>query len=210
MLSTTNPEKLDVKELLFSATLTDNEITKTSIYNKVVELHNDWRGHNNIACMYLAKDDLNQAMGLLEKAENIGGGNSDILTNKGIIAARKGQLTKAQKLFDQAKTSEKNQAILNLRKAEYGKAARFFKNGKSHNAALAQLMNGKNNARCNEATAACYYLNAIAAARSANDNDAIIHLTKAINADASYKNEATKDLEFFSLRANESFIALTK
>ncbi len=43
-LSTTTPEKLNVNELLFAATLNSNEKTQTTIYNKVVELHNDWRG----------------------------------------------------------------------------------------------------------------------------------------------------------------------
>ncbi|MEC7863588.1 MAG: hypothetical protein VYB55_00810, partial [Bacteroidota bacterium] len=210
-LSTTKPEELDINELLFSATLTNNESTKTTIYNKAVELHNDWRGYNNIACIYLAKGELDKAAIFLEKAENLEKKqNHDILTNKGIIHARKGDLTTAQKLFDQANTSEKNQAILDIRQGEYTKAARFFKNGKSHNAALAQLMNGVNSASCNEATAACYYLNAIAAARSTNNDAAIINLTKAIDANPSYKTETIKDLEFVNLRTNEAFIALTK
>ena len=209
-LSTTSPEELDVKELLFSATLTDDEITKTTIYNKAVELHNDWRGYNNIACMYLAKGELSEAMTYLEKAEALGGATSDILTNKGIIAARKGQLSKAQKLFDQANTSENNQAVLDIRQGEYAKAARFYKNAKSFNATLAQLLNGKNSSNCNENTADCNYLNAIAAARSGNNDAAISNLTKAINSDASYKNEAVKDLEFINLRTHEAFISLTK
>ena len=209
-LSTTTPEELDVKELLFSATLTDNEITQTTIYNKAVELHNDWRGYNSIACMYLTKGNLNDAMTYLEKAEALGGATADILTNKGIIAARKGQLSKAQKLFDQANTSENNQAVLDIRQGEYEKAARFYKNGKSFNATLAQLLNGKSSAICNENTADCYYLNAISATRSGNNNVAITNLTKAISANASYKSEAAKDLEFVNLRSNESFIALTK
>jgi len=209
-LSTTTPEELDVKELLFSATLTSDEITQTTIYNKAVELHNDWRGYNNIACMYLAKGNFSEAMTYLEKAEELGGVTSDVLTNKGIIAARKGQLSKAQKLFNDANTTENNQAVLDVRQGEYTKAARFYKNGKSFNATLAQLLNGKNSANCNENTAACNYLNAIAAARSGNNDDAISNLTNAITANANYKAEAAIDLEFVNLRANETFIALTK
>jgi hypothetical protein len=209
-LSTTTPEELDVKELLFSATLTSDEITRATIFNKAVELHNDWRGYNNIACMYLAKGNFSEAMNYLEKAEALGGVTSDVLTNKGIIAARKGQLSKAQKLFNDANTTENNQAVLDIRQGEYTKAARFYKNGKSFNATLAQLLNGKNSANCNENTAACNYLNAIANARSGNNDAAISSLTNAINTDASYKSEAVKDLEFINLRTNETFIALTK
>ena len=210
VLSTTQPEDLNVKELLFSATLTNDEITQTSIYNKAVELHNDWRGYNNIACMYLAKGNLTETKVYLDKAEQLGGIKSDILTNRGIVAIREGDLTTAQKLFDQANTSEYNQAILDIRQGEYAKAARFFKNGKSHNAALAKMMNGVNNSSCNESTAACHYLNAIVAANSGNDDVAISNLTKAIAGNSSYKSEAIKDLEFVNLRANESFIRLTK
>ena len=209
-LSTTTPEELDVKELLFSATLTSDEITQTTIYNKAVELHNDWRGYNNIACMYLAKGNFSEAITYLEKAEELGGGTSDVLTNKGIIAARKGQLSKAQKLFNDANTTENNQAVLDVRQGEYTKAARFYKNRKTFNATLAQLLNGKNSAKCNENTAACNYLNAIANARSGNNDAAISSLTNAINTDVSYKSEAFKDLEFVNLRTNETFIAITK
>lgn len=211
LLSTTNPEQLDIKELLFSATLTDDEITKTNIYNKAVELHNDWRGYNNIACMYLAKGDLVNSVRFLEKAEKIQQEQKqDILTNKGIIAARQGDLKVAQKLFNQANTTEKNQAILDIRKGEYGKASRFFKNQKSHNATLAMVLNGTNSARCNEATAECHYLNAIAAARAADDDAAISNLSKAITLNQSYKKEAIEDLEFVNLRTNNSFVELTK
>ena len=208
-LSTTTPEVLDVKELLFSATLTDDETVKEGIYNKAVELHNDWRGYNNIACIQIVNGDLNTAMVYLNKAVSISSENSDICTNKGIIAARIGELANAQVLFDKANTSEFNQATLDIRQGEYKKAARFFKNGKSHNAVLAQVLIGKNST-CKEATAACHYLNAIAAARS-GENDAVIsNLTNAITANANYKAEATIDLEFVNLRTNEAFIALTK
>jgi len=209
-LSTTTPEVLDVKELLFSATLTTDATVKDGIYNKVVELHNDWRGYNNIASMHLGNDNLSETMIYLEKAEALGGNQSDISVNKGIVSARRGELAKAQKLFDQANASELNQATLDIRQGEYKKAARFFKNGKSHNAALAQLMNGKNSANCNEATAACHYLNAIAAARSGKNEAVISNLTNAITANANYKVEAAIDLEFVNLRTNEAFIVLTK
>ena len=208
-LSTTTPEVLDVKELLFSATLTDDASIKEGIYNKAIELHNDWRGYNNIACMHIANSDLKTAMVYLNKATSISKENSDISTNKGIVAARTGKLANAQVLFDKANTSEFNQATLDIRQGEYKKAARFFKNGKSHNAVLAQIMNGKNST-CNEETAACHYLNAIAAARSAENDDVINNLTIAISINPNYKAEASIDLEFVHLRANEAFIALTK
>ena len=206
---------LDVKEALYGVSIgvenkPSNKEVWINMYEQISINHNDWRGYNNIACIYLADGNLSKAMVYLEKAETLGGAQADILNNKGVLAARKGELTTAQKLFDQANTTENNQAILDIRQGEYAKAARFFKNRKSHNAALAQLMSGKNNINCNEGTAACHYLNAIAAARSGNNDAAISNLTNAITAHAEYKAEAAIDLEFVSLRTNEAFIALTK
>ena len=208
-LSTTTPEVLNIKELLFSATLTDDVVTKEGIYNKAVDLHGDWRGYNNIACMHLAEGNLSKTMLFLDKGELLGGNQADITVNKGIVAARKGELAKAQKLFNQGNASELNQATLDIRQGEYKKAARFFKNEKSHNAVLAQILNGKNST-CIEETAACHYLNAIAAARAGENEAAISNLTNAITANTSYKSEANIDLEFINLRTNEAFISLTK
>jgi len=208
-LSTTTPEVLNIKELLFSATLTDDVVTKEGIYNKAVDLHGDWRGYNNIACMHLAEGNLSKTMLFLDKGELLGGNQADITVNKGIVAARKGELAKAQKLFNQGNASELNQATLDIRQGEYKKAARFFKNEKSHNAVLAQILNGKNST-CIEETAACHYLNAIAAARAGENEAAISNLTNAITANTNYKSEANIDLEFINLRTNEAFISLTK
>jgi tetratricopeptide (TPR) repeat protein len=209
-LSTTSPETLNVKELLFSATLSEDEVNKEKILTKVVDLHKDWRGYNNIACMHIAKGNLETAMSYLNKAESLDRENSDIATNKGIIAARIGELANAQVLFNKANTSEINQAILNIRKGEYKKAVRFFKNEKTHNATLAKLLDGSNNVTCNEESAACYYLNAISAARLDNSESVIHNLTEAISKDISYKKEALNDMEFFKLRSEIPFIELTK
>ncbi len=211
-LSITSPDSLDLKELLFSATLNNDKNVQASIYNSVIELHNDWRGYNNLACIHLSENDLDKAMEFLDRAENVlgGKGQHDILTNKGIIYARKGELKKAQKLFDQANTTELNQAILDIRQGEYNKAARYFKNKTSYNATLAQMMNGNNSVNCNENTASCSYLNAIIAARRGENDLAISNLTKAVSADANYKIEAINDIEFINLRTSELFIKLTE
>jgi len=207
-LSTSNPDSLDVKELLFAATLTNDRATKMQIYNTAVNLHNDWRACNNIACIYIAENNLDNANKWLDKAFEIIGNQSDILSNYGIIAARKGNLSKAQQLFNQANAGEKNQAILDIRQGEYAKAARYFKNASTHNATLSKLLNGNNSSNCTDNTAACYYLNAIVGARSANIQMLTSNLSKAIASDPSYKQEAEKDLEFINYREDLKFKAL--
>ena len=207
-LSISNPDSLDLNELLFSATLTDDKGVKMKIYNTAVDLHNDWRACNNIACIYIAENNLDDANKWLDKAFEITGDQSDVLSNYGIVAARKGNLSKAQQFFNQANASENNQAILNIRQGKYAKAERYFKNASTHNATLSKLLNGNNSSNCTDNTAACYYLNAIVGARSANRQMLTDNLSKAIAADASYKQEAAKDLEFINYRENQKFNAL--
>ena len=207
-LSISNPDSLDLNELLFSATLTDDKGVKMKIYNTAVNLHNDWRACNNIACIYIAENNLDDANKWLDKAFEITGDQSDVLSNYGIVAARKGNLSKAQQFFNQANASENNQAILNIRQGKYAKAERYFKNASTHNATLSKLLNGNNSSNCTDNTAACYYLNAIVGARSANMQMLTNNLSKAIAADASYKQEAAKDLEFINYRENQKFNAL--
>ena len=209
-LAIKNPIELTLEEILFSTSLTNNLNEKIKILNAAIELHDDWRVYNNLACAYIQQKKLDEAIKYLNKAAKIAKNpKNDILINKGIVHARKGELDKAQKLFNQGNASELNQAILDIRKGEYKKATRYFKNNTSHNATLAKLLNGNNNASCSEETAQCFYLNAISSARRGDNNATINYLSKAISINISYKNEAKIDLEFINLRDNESFIALT-
>ena len=210
-LAISNPDSLDQSELLFAATLTQDRTTKLEIYNNAVNIYNNWRAYNNIACIYLIENNLEEAEKWLSKINSkVANKHSDILTNKGIVAARKGNLQLAQKLFNLAGTSELNQAILDIRQGKYAKAARFFKNSTSHNAVLAKILNGNSSDKCSDNTPACYYLNAILGARTSNLDMLKKNLSMAISADASYKSLARKDLEFINFKDNQEFISITK
>lgn len=205
-IANTNPSELDIKELLYSASLTENIDNKISIYTQASEIHSDWKGYNNIACLLLENGNINEAEKNLLKAEQFDKTQSKISNNKAVIAAWKGNLPLAKKLYDNL-TTQKNQALLDLRMANYKKASRFFKNKNTHNAALAKILNGQNS-NCNENTAACDYLNAISYARSANESMLLKSLKNAISKNISYKLEAQKDLEFVNYKENEAFKSL--
>ena len=210
LLSTTNPSELSVEELLYSATLEENSSNSLNILNSVVSLHNDWKAYNNIAVSYLNNGDSENALIYLNKSKENGGANaSSVLTNLGIIASWNGELDKAQKLFDKANTNSTNQAILDIRQGNYRSATGVLR-GNSYNAALASILNGNSNSTCNEITAACYYLNAIAGARAGNETILFANLEKALKNSELYKIEAINDLEFVSYREHEKFISLTK
>jgi Flp pilus assembly protein TadD/outer membrane protein OmpA-like peptidoglycan-associated protein len=204
VLANSSPNELSLKELLHAASLSTEEKNKIDIYNKAVQIHNNWKGLNNIATIHLNNNDLDKAYQHLSKAEKLSKESDEIKNNLGVVAAWKGQYTKAQNYFNKCKSSEENQALLSIRKGDYKKASRYFKNKKSHNAALAKILNG-NNSLCNEKTAACDYLNAISSARSGNNNLVIKYLKSAIDLDSKYKNEASMDLEFIKFEENTDF-----
>ena len=211
LLSLTYPSELSVNELLYSATLEENKSNLIDIYNKVIELHNDWRAYNNIACIYLLEMDKENAIDYLHQAIENGGANEpDVLTNLGIVASWDGDLIKAEEFFNQANASNHNKAILSIRKGDYRSASRYYRGQETYNATLAKILNGDNNSTCLENTAACYYLNAIAGARGGNETMLFVNLEKAINLNSDCKTQAIKDLEFLNYRENEKFISLTK
>jgi outer membrane protein OmpA-like peptidoglycan-associated protein len=207
-LAQNNPQELDVKELLYSASLVEKTNDKAAIFNKASELHNDWRGYNNTACLMLSNNKIEEAKDYLNKAKSIDKNASSVQNNQAVIAAWEGNFAQAKDLYNKSAT-QKNKALLDLRSANYKKASRYFKNKNTHNAALAKMLNGQNST-CNENTAACNYLNAISYARSANESMLIKSLKSAINKDSKYKNEAKIDLEFVNFRDSENFISLTK
>tara|TARA_Y100000385_G_scaffold9225_1_gene9643 strand:+ start:4437 stop:6074 length:1638 start_codon:yes stop_codon:yes gene_type:complete len=211
LLSLTDPSDLSVEELLYSATLEENKSNLIDIYNNVIELHNDWRAYNNIACIYLLEMDKENAIDYLNQAiENGGANNPDVLNNLGIVASWDGDLVKAEEFFNKANASNHNKAILSIKKGDYRSASRYYRGQETYNATLATILNGDNNSACTQNTAQCYYLNAIAGARSGNENRVFTNLEKAINSNSDYKNQAEKDLEFLNYRENEKFISLTK
>lgn len=207
-LAQNNPQELDVKELLYSASLVEEANDKVAIFNTASQLHNDWRGYNNTACLMLSNNKIEEAKDYLNKAKSLDKNASSVQNNQAVIAAWEGNLAQAKNLYNKSAT-QKNKALLDLRSANYKKASRYFKNKNTHNAALAKMLNGQNST-CNENTAACDYLNAISYARSANESMLIKSLKSAINKDSRYKNEAKIDLEFVNFRDSENFISLTK
>ena len=207
-LAQNTPQELDVKELLYSASLVEEANDKAAIFNTASQLHNDWRGYNNTACLMLSNNKIDEAKDFLIKAKSLDKNASSVQNNQAVIAAWEGNLAQAKNLYNKSAT-QKNKALLDLRSANYKKASRYFKNKNTHNAALAKMLNGQNST-CNENTAACDYLNAISYARSANESMLIKSLKSAINKDSNYKNEAKIDLEFVNFRDSENFISLTK
>lgn len=218
-LAKSNPSELNVEEILYAATLTNNPAEKATIYNKASELYpNDYRTWNNVGMMAFRAGDLNKAEQMFNKANSVKANNESNM-NLGLIALTKGDQAKAQQLFGNAAgVAELSEAlgVLYLEQGEYAKAVNSFGAVKSNNAALAQIL-VKDYSKASQtlnavpnADATTSYLKAIVAARTNDSNGVINNLKAAIAADKAMAKEAAIDLEFAKYATNSDFAALVK
>lgn len=218
-LAKSNPRELNVEEILYAATLTNNDAEKETIYKKASELYpNDYRTWNNVGMMRFKAGDLAQAEQMFNKANSVKS-NPESNMNLGLIALTKGDKAKAQQLLGSASgVAELSEAlgVLYLEQGEYAKAVNSFGNIKSNNAALAQIM-VKDYSKAQQtldavagADAITDYLKAVVAARTNNSNGVITNLRSAIAKDKSLAKEAAIDLEFAKYATNADFTGLVR
>ncbi|MDA9897977.1 hypothetical protein N9D69_00210 [Flavobacteriales bacterium] len=204
-----DPSQLDIKEMLYAASLINDKSIKKTVYNTVSKrFPNDYRAYNNMAGIYLQEKNINKAKDMLGKASKYNSNAPEIKENQGIIAAIEGQYDNASSLYNSSNASEVNKGILAIRTGDYSSATSKLQ-GNDYNGSLAKLMNG-NPVATTDNTAAGNYLNAIVNARTGNNEKCLEHLSKAIQMNANFKNEAAKDFEFRSMRDNANFQSLIK
>lgn len=214
-LAQADPKALNVEELLYAATLTDNDTDKEAIYTKASQqFPDDYRTWNNIGMQRFYAGDLKKAEEMFNKSNSVKP-NSEANINLGLIALTRGEKEKAQQLIggasDVAGLGEAL-GILYLEQGDYAKAVSSFGAAKTNNAALAQLMTkdySKASQTLNAVTrpdAVTDYLKAVVAART-NDTDGVINnLKAAIGKKQSLAKEAANDLEFAKYATNSTFI----
>ena len=206
-LAIADPAQLDIKEMLYAASLIEDNSIKKSIYNATSKsFANDYRAYNNLAGIYIQEKNMNKAIDMLGKASKYNANAAEVKENQGIIAAIEGDYNKAASLYNSSNASDVNKGILAIKTGDYSSATSKLK-GNDYNATLAKIMNG-NPVVTTDNSAAGNYLNAIVNARTGNTDKCIEFLSKAIEIDANYKNEAKKDFEFKKLKDNVGFQAL--
>ena len=206
-LSIADPSQLDIKEMLYAASLIEDNSIKKTIYNTVSKsFPNDYRAYNNLAGIYIKEKNMNKAIDMLGKASKYNANAPEVNENKGIIAALEGDYDKAASLYSSSNASDINKGILAIKTGDYSSATAKLK-GNGYNATLAKLMNG-NPVATTDNTAEGNYLNAIVNARTENYDKCVDYLSKAIQMNANYKNEAVKDFEFKNLKNKANFQAL--
>ena len=218
-LAQSNPKALNVEELLYAATLTNNDTDREAIYTKASELFpNDYRTWNNIGMQRYYAGDLRKAEELFNKSNSVQQ-NSAANINLGLLALTRGERDKAQQLIGGASdVAELGEALgmLYLEQGDYAKAVSSFGAAKTNNAALAQILTkdySKASQTLNAVTrpdATTDYLKAIVSARTNDAAGVISHLKAAISKKKSLAREAANDLEFAKYAKDAAFTSLVR
>lgn len=205
-LFNTDPSKLTVDELLYVATLTDDNTRKMDVYRKATDLYpNDYRGYNNLGMTQYKAGDYAAAKGNFNRAGQLNPQSKEVEMNKGLIYMLDGNWTQANESFGSAAGVPENRDALGvyyLTQGELSKANVAFGDSKSNNAALAQILSEDYAAARNTLAsipapdATTYYLTAILGARTHNENMVMSNLREAVKLDSSLLTRARKDLEF--------------
>ncbi len=215
-LAKTNPDTLNMEELLYAATLIDNNEEKLAIYQKTSEKYPEClRAQNNIGYVQLQMDSVAQAKVALEKANEMKENNPVVLNNLGAVAILEGDYDKAQELLTQATNAGEavsyNLGIVAIKNGKYEAAMNYLSGISSFNTALAMILTNKNNSAVStledqeSQTPMDFYLKAVAGARMDNSTMAFDNLRTALGKDASLKELAKTDMEFAEYFDNQTF-----
>ena len=220
-LAKSSPAELNVEELLYSATLFDNNNDKLAIYETCMrQFPNDWRGFNDAGMVQFEMGNIAAAQSNFNKANSMSANNPVVQNNLGAVALKNGDLKQAEIYFGAATGAgdevNYNKGIVAIKSGDYAAAVNYFGQCNCVNAALANVLAGNNNEalkKLNAENKECpmsYYLKAVIGART-NDATAVIeNLKKACSLDASFKQLAATDMEFVKFFENNDFVTITK
>jgi tetratricopeptide (TPR) repeat protein len=220
-LAASSPDSLSVEEILYAATLTQDLNTKLDIYKKAeAKYGSDWRTSNNVGCVYMMQNKLNDAEAEFKKADAASANNPVVKNNMGIVARWKGDRKTAMDMYKSASSAgpevSYNMGIIEIQNGNYPAAVADFGSNNSFNSALAKLLNGNSDgamqtidASTEKDAALSFYLKAIAGARQGKADVMNANLKAAIQKDASFKQMAKDDAEFIKFRDNADFKSMT-
>jgi len=226
-----NDEKLTIEEMLYAATLTEDNNEKLSIYQKAADkFPEDWRAINNVGHINYKLGKVTEAKAAFEKAKGIDASNTVVLNNLGACALADGDVAAAKEFFNAAAGAgdevSYNQAIILTKKGEYENALNLYQSSKlnTFNWALCKYLNyfytknndvfdatlGILNKIEDQNNAKVPYLKAVIAARK-QDKDLLINSLKvAVEKDASLGAYAAKDIEFAQYAEDADFKNIAK
>ncbi len=220
-LAKNDPAALNVEELLYAATLTNDKAEKIAIYKKATEqFANDYRGFNNLGMVYMEEGNVAEARRCFQNALQIEPNNPDVNYNAGVAAMADGDLKKAEEHLGKAAGTQANlsaaMGTLYTMKGDYKAARGAYGQSATNNAAVQQILAEdyaaakKTLDAVAEPNATTAYLKAVVAARTNARADVLSNLKNAVAQDASLKAKAANDVEFAKFAEDAEFQAIVK
>ena len=199
-------DSISVDELLYAATLTQDNARKEAIYKRAIEKYpNDFRAYNNLGMMSYAAGDLNAAENYFKQAASKSASAAEVNTNLGLCELCKGNVAQAETYLSKSTgANTANEALGNLyiKQGQYDRAVQAFGDTKTNSAALAQILaKDYNKAKTTlegvkNPDAYTDYLMAIVGARTNNADLVKSSMAKVAQKDANLKASAQNDREF--------------
>ena len=218
-LASSNPSELNVEELLYAATLTNDPAKQEAIYTQATkQFPNDYRAFNNLGKLAYQAGNVDKAESYFKKAASVNA-SPEVNMNLGLISLIKGDKAAAETYFGKAAgTKELGESMGNLyiAQGQYERAVNSFGDSKTNSAALAQILakdyNKAKNTLANVERPDAYtdYLMAVLGARTNNSSMLTSSLKSAVAKDPSLAKKAATDLEFAKYFTNADFMSIAK
>ena len=207
-----NPSGLNIEEILYLASITDDNKKKEAIYTAATQLYpNDFRTWNGLGATEFVLGNYDAASKALAQAKKVGPNEKSVDLNQGLVALANNDYSAAKNLIGGAAGVPEAAGalgVLYLNEGQVSNAINSLGGAKNNNTALAQILAkdysaAKNTLAAIQApNATTYYLAAIVGARTNNENMVMTNLREAIKLDSSLAAKAKKDLEFASYNLN--------
>ena len=218
-LASSNPSELNIEELLYAATLTNDPAKQEAIYTQATkQFPNDYRAYNNLGKLAYQAGNIDKAESYFKKAANVNA-SPEVNMNLGLVSLMKGDKATAEAYFGKAAgTKELGESMGNLyiAQGQYERAVNSFGDSKTNSAALAQILakdyNKAKNTLANVERPDAYtdYLMAVLGARTNNSSMVTSSLKSAVAKDSSLAKKAATDLEFAKYFTNADFMSIVK
>ena len=207
---------LSLEEMLYAPTLTQDANEQLKFYQATAEAYPKCiRAHNNVGYTLMRLGRTDDAIKAFEAAKALNN-NDDVKNNLAFAALVKGELVKAEELFNSmtAQTAESRWGLgtIAITKGEYDRAVNYFGTEACFNNALAQLLKGDVNrakSTLDSMKETCKgrtpYLKAVIGARTDDRNAVLAGLREAASIDPAWKAAAKTDMEFAKFFADDAF-----
>lgn len=205
-LFNSDPTKLTADEMLYIATLTNDNTKKMEVYNKAAEVFpKDYRAFNDLGLTQYVEGDYEGAEANFRHALRLNPSAKEPEMNLGLISMINGDYRQAESQIGAAAgVPEASDAmgVYHLSHGDVSKAVAAFGDSKTNNAALAQILSqdyttaAKTLAGVKNPDATTHYLNAVLGARTNNEAQVMNSLRQATRLDPKMLQRAKSDLEF--------------